>query len=151
MDNVFSWDFLTSAPGPDDALSPFSVTFLVFFAVGFIVSTFLYYRPWQPPIGRLFRRRSLRKAMTVAMWVFGIGLFLFLIRLLQINPFTLGNRLWMVLTTIVAVAMVAVFAVRLWQASQNPPAPAPELRIESRGRVPYAPAGGRRPVRRRPR
>ena len=151
MDNVFSWDYLTTVPGPNEMLSPFAVIFLIVFTVGFIASTYLYYRPWQPPLGRYFRRRAIRKAMTVAMWVFGIGLFLFLIRLLQINPFTLGMRLWMVLATVAAVVMVVYFIVLFWQARQHPVAQATEQRIDTRARLPYAPAGGRRPVRRRPR
>ncbi len=152
MGNVFSWDSLTTAPTPEETLNVFSVFCLVVFAVGFIASTFLYYRPWQPPLGRYFRRRSIRKATTIAMWVFGFGLFLFLIRLLQINPFTLGVPLWMVLTMIVAVVMTAAFAVKVWQVRGQPLAPSSRtLRIDAPSRAPYAPAGGRRPVRRRPR
>ncbi len=148
---MFSWDWLTATPGPAETMEPFSVLFLVVFATGFIVSTSLYYRPWQPPLGRYFRRRAVRNAMTVAMWVFGVGLFFFLIRLLQINPFTLGMRLWMVLAVIAALVLLGVFAVRFWQARQLPMDPTPASRLDQRGRLPYAPAGGRRPVRRRPR
>lgn len=151
MGSAFSWDSLTTAPAPDETLNPFSVLFVIVCAVGFIASTYLYYRPWQPPLGRYFRRRAIRKATTISMWVFGFGLFLFLIRLLQINPFTLGVPLWMVLTAIVAVVMMAVFAVKIWQGRSQPAPTRPATRLDTGGRLPYAPAGGRRPVRRRPR
>jgi hypothetical protein len=151
MGSAFSWDTLTTAPTPEDTLNPFSVPFLIVFAIGFIASTYLYYRPWQPPLGRYFRRKAIHKATTISMWVFGFGLFLFLIRLLQINPFTLGVPLWMVLTSIVAVVMLAVFAAKFWQVRSQPAPTGSGSRLDSGSRLPYAPAGGRRPVRRRPR
>jgi len=151
MGSVFSWDNLTTAPTPDETLNPFSVLYLIVFSIGFVVSTYLYYRPWQPPLSRYLRRREVRKATTISMWVFGVGLFFFLIRLLQINPFTFGLPIWMVLMAVVAAVMLVVFAVKFWQIRSQPAPTGPASRLDTGGRLPYAPAGGRRPVRRRPR
>ncbi len=138
--------YLTDVPGANDTVGPFSFIYLVFFAVGFLVSCYYYYRPWQPPVGRLFRRKSVRKATTIAMWVFGAGLFFLGVRLLQVNPFGFGMRLWMYLCFLAAAIMLAVFA---WEARKALTGPrldygSPRDRVAAYRRQPP-----RRPVKRR--
>jgi len=107
MPNPFDWKSLTTAPSSGDILQPFAVLYAIVFIAGFVVSTYLYYRPWTRPIGRLYRRKSVIRAMGAAMWVFGIGVFFFLIRLLQIDPLTFGRPFWMWLS-VIAVVVLAV-------------------------------------------
>jgi hypothetical protein len=105
MPNPFDWDYLTTPPASGEVLDAFAVIYLAVFLVGFVVAAYLYYRPWTRPIGRMFRRRAVIKATGVAMWVFGIGLFFFLIRLLQIDPFTFGRPIWMWLSVLAVIGL----------------------------------------------
>ena len=109
MPNPFDWDVLTTAPSSGDILQPFAVIYALVFLGGFVLACYLYYRPWTPPIGRLYRRTWVIKAMNLAMWICGIGSFFFLIRLLQIDPLTLGRPIWMWLSVIALVALLAWF------------------------------------------
>ncbi|MDQ3541176.1 MAG: hypothetical protein M3440_10840 [Chloroflexota bacterium] len=119
MTNPFDWDYLTSTPVAGEIFGPFSALFLLLFATGFIVASYLYYRPWTKPVGVLFRRKTVRKASTIALWVFGTGLFFFLIRLLQINPFSFGQRIWIYLCFLAFLGMAALFAVRFRAAREE--------------------------------
>lgn len=138
--------YLTDVPGANDVVGPFSFLYLVFFALGFLVSCFYYYRPWQPPAGRLFRRKSVRKATTIAMWIFGAGLFFLGIRLLQVNPFGFGMRLWMYLCFLAAAIMLLIFA---WEARKALRKPRPEYGAVRDRASAYYRQPPRRPVKRR--
>ncbi|CAA9560139.1 MAG: hypothetical protein AVDCRST_MAG43-1892 [uncultured Thermomicrobiales bacterium] len=119
MRNPFDWDYLTSTPVAGEIFGPFSALFLLLFAAGFIAAAYLYYRPWTRPVGTYFRRKTVRKASTIALWVFGTGLFFFLIRLLQINPFTFGQRIWIYLCFLAFLGMASLFAARFRQAREE--------------------------------
>ncbi|MEJ7900487.1 MAG: hypothetical protein WKF63_01495, partial [Thermomicrobiales bacterium] len=69
----------------------FTIIYVVIFLSGFVAAAYLSSRPWTKPFGTMFRRKAVQKASGVAMWVFGVGFFFFLIRLLQINPISFGN------------------------------------------------------------
>ncbi|MEJ7761198.1 MAG: hypothetical protein WKF80_00220 [Thermomicrobiales bacterium] len=98
MDNPFSWDYQTTVPGPDDVFGPFSTAYLILFAIGLVASIVVY----NDGARRFFRnglqRRFAQRASGYAMIIFGMGLFFFLIRWLQINPFTFGARIWLYLS-----------------------------------------------------
>ncbi len=143
MPNPFSWDYLTSQPASDDVLDAFTIIYAAVFILGFVASAYLYYRPWTKPFGSMFRRKSVIAASGLAMWVFGIGLFFFLIRLLQINPLTLGQPIWMWLS-VLAVIVMAVLIGMNWKRSQ---ALGPD-RARGRTASPSVQAANRRPVRR---
>lgn len=138
--------YLTATPGAGETVGPFSFLYLILFSVGFLVACYYYYRPWQPPVGRIFRRRSVRKATTIAMWVFGVGLFFLGIRLLQINPFGFGMRLWMYLCFLAALVMFGVFAWETRKALLNPRPTATMVRDRTAA---YRQQPPRRPVKRR--
>ncbi len=145
MPNPFDWDYLTTPPASADVLDPFTIFYVAVMLVGFVGAAYIYYRPWTKPFGRYFRRRAVMKACGIAMWVFGAGLFFFLIRLLQINPMSLGEPIWMWLSLLAVIGMAAwiVVAAR----SQTPPAPArPGTGHARTGAPKIQPA--RRPVRR---
>jgi len=145
--NPFNWDYLTSTPEAGEIFGPFSALFLLLFAAGFVAAAYLYYRPWTAPVGTYFRRRTVRKASTIALWVFGTGLFFFLIRLLQINPFSFGQRIWIYLCFLAFLGIAALSAAR-FKAAREERLRALRAQAQDRRRVPLA-HPVRRPVRRR--
>jgi len=110
MDNPFSWDYLTTVPGTDEVFGPLALVFLVVFGVGFVASIVLSNDGARRYVAHPLKRRAIRRGSSIAMTVFGVGLFFFGIRVLQINPFSFGMRLWLWLSLLVAVIMVAYFA-----------------------------------------
>lgn len=148
MQNPFDWDYLTTAPASGDVLDVFTIIYLVLFLGGFVVSAYLNSRPWTKPFGRMFRRKSVMRATGMAMWVFGIGLFFFLIRLLQINPISLGEPIWMWLSVLALLAM-AVWIALSWSSARKAAATASAAQTaHSRRGKPLTQQQTRRPVRR---
>ncbi|HYH12975.1 MAG TPA: hypothetical protein VD789_11520 [Thermomicrobiales bacterium] len=113
MENPFSWDYLTSAPGSGEIFGPLSTLFLIFCAVGLVAGFLLSTRPQIMWSRRLLRVNSTRKWGSIFMWIFSIGMFFFIIRWLQINPFTFGNRIWLYLTALAAIIAVMLMVVQI--------------------------------------
>jgi hypothetical protein len=148
MNNPFDWDYLTTPPASNDVFDAFTIVYLALFLVGFVVSVYLNYRPWTKPIGSMVRRTAVIKATGIAMWVFGIGLFFFIIRLLQINPLSFGEPIWMWLSLVTAIAMCIWIAV-YWSNSRKPAGVPASSRVSgSRHGAPTS-QPVRRPVRRK--
>jgi hypothetical protein len=148
MPNSFDWDELTTPPTSGDVLEPFAVAYLVLFLLGFIAAAYLYYRPWTQPFGRWFRRRAVIRAANIAMWVFGTGLFFFLIRLLQIDPLTFGRPIWMWLSVLAVVALVILIALSWGRARADAEAGRDSARAGRRRAAGAGPTANR-PVRRK--
>src|SRR5579884_1708089 len=110
MDNPFSWSYITSMPGPNDVFDVFGIVFLAFFSVGFLASIFFYNDGARLITRHTVKRRTMRRGSGIAMAVFAIGLFFFGIRILQINPLSFGLSLWLWLSLLAALAMLAYFA-----------------------------------------
>lgn len=106
MDNPFDWDYLRTVPGPNEVLGPFAIAYLILFLVGFVVATVVY-NGWAKQWFRdpVFHRMA-RKWAGIAIVIFGLGLFFFLIRWLQINPFGFGRRYWLWLTIVALIVLV---------------------------------------------
>jgi hypothetical protein len=100
MDNPLSWDYLTTTPGSNEVFGPFAIGYLIIFLTGFIIS-FVAYAGWGEKFVKhpVLRRMSHRWAGW-ALGLFSTGLFFFVIRILQINPFTFGQRIWLFLCLI---------------------------------------------------
>ncbi|MBA2248075.1 MAG: hypothetical protein H0W23_08095 [Chloroflexia bacterium] len=147
MTNPFDWDYLTTPPTSGEVLGPFSTLYLVIFATGFIAAAYLYYRPWTKPVGTYVRRKTVRKASNMALWVFGTGMFFFLVRMLQINPFTFGERIWMYLSFAALLLLLSVFALRFRAARKATIAERILLATSKRHAARTTPV--KRPVRRR--
>ena len=109
MDNPFSWGYLTTVPGTGEVFGPFAIIFLVIFGVGFLASVFLYNDGARLFTKHGLKRRTVRRGAGIAMVVFGIGLFFFGIRVLQINPFGFGMRIWLWMSFLAAVLMTVYF------------------------------------------
>jgi len=98
VSNPLSWEYLKVVPGPNEVFGPLAILYLAIFVIGFIFSLVIYNNQGKqlfcnPAMFNLFRRWS-----GWASFVFGAGLFFFLIRALQINPFTFAMRFWMWVT-----------------------------------------------------
>jgi len=119
MDNPFSWDYMRTVPGPDEVFGTFSIAYLIFFIAGFIVSIVVYNgwaKQWfDDPV----LHRMARKWAGIAIVIFGLGLFFFLIRWLQINPFGFARRFWLWLT-LLAIIVLIVYAI--WDYKTHYPA-----------------------------
>jgi hypothetical protein len=95
MDNPFSWDYLTTVPGENEVFGPFAIIFLIVFGLGFLISIAVYSGGARGVIPDPVLRRMARQWSGWAIAVFGVGLFFFAIRVLQINPLSFGMRLWL--------------------------------------------------------
>jgi cytochrome c biogenesis protein CcdA len=98
LDNPISWDYLSTVPGPNEVFGPLAIIYLAIFGAGFALSLLIYNNQGKkifpnPVMFRIFRRWA-----GWAAFVFGAGIFFFLIRALQINPFTFAMRFWMWMT-----------------------------------------------------
>jgi amino acid transporter len=143
MSDLLSWDYLTSAPPEADVLSSAAILFAIVFAGGFLLSSIISYRPRL--VSKYFRKRRVSRAAGISMWVFGIGLFFFLIRLMQINPITFGNRIWMVLMAIIVFTLIVWLLFAFGVAVRRGPLPVPKPIYSPRG---YHAAPVRRPAKR---
>lgn len=148
MENPFSWSYLRGAPGDGPLFDPLMIAILVVFAVGFIASAYASARPKMAIFKRRVHRRNVMRSTAVLMWVCGIGLFFGLIRLLQINPASFGERIWIYLTFLVLLVVIATFAVLYFNASKARLA-APVGTITRGQKSTYAEPSDRRPTRRR--
>ncbi len=148
MPNPFDWDYLTTMPASGDVLDAFTIIYVVVFLGGFVAAAYLNSRPWTKPFGSMFRRKSVRRASGVAMWVFGIGFFFFLIRLLQINPISFGNPIWMWLS-VLALVVMAVWIGLSWSSARKAAATASAAQTaHARRGKPVVTQQTRRPVKR---
>ncbi len=109
MDNPFSWDYLSTRVESNEVFGPFAVVYLVLFGLGFLVSVFLYNDGARHYVRHGLKLRTIRRGAGIATVVFGTGLFFFGIRMLQIDPFYLGRRIWLYLCLLALVAMAAAF------------------------------------------
>lgn len=161
MDNPFSWDYLTTVPGPDEVFGPFAVLFLILFGVGFLVSIFLYNDGARRYINHGLKRRTIRRFAGIAMIIFGVGLFFFAIRILQIDPFTFGMRIWLWLSLLALLGLAAASAYYITAKYPGELQEYEARKVRSQYLRPQAPGArtkhanaipmGRRPVRRKAR
>lgn len=103
-------DWLFERPTSDIANHWLALLSLAGFAIGLTAAGVLSTRPGLPPFGRKQTRNFVQKACTVVGWITGLGLFFGIIRLLQIDPATLGRPIWIVLCWIALVAAIAYFS-----------------------------------------
>ena len=113
MDNPFSWDYQTTVPGPDEIFGPFSMAYLVLFTLGLIASIMVYNDAARRVFRNGLQRRFAQRLSGYAMIIFGMGLFFFAIRWLQINPFTFGARIWLYLSLVSVVGLAVAVVLYL--------------------------------------
>jgi phosphoglycerol transferase MdoB-like AlkP superfamily enzyme len=111
LDNPISWNYLSTVPGPNEVFGPLAIMYLAVFVVGFIVALILYNNHGRALFSNPVMFRMFRKWSGWALVVFGAGLFFFLIRALQINPFTFAMRFWMWVTVMGIAALVVMLGI----------------------------------------
>jgi hypothetical protein len=79
----------------------------------------------------------------VFIWIYMVGLFFFVVRWLQINPFSFGERIWQLLTLMAALIAAAMM---LWQIRTTAPLLASEAAQAHQDRA--RGVAGRRPPKR---
>ncbi len=107
MDNPISWDYLSTVPGPNEVFGPLAILYLIVFVAGFVVSLLIYNNQGKQLFPNPVAFRIVRHWAGWALVAFGAGIFFFLIRALQINPFTFAMRFWM-WVTVLAVGVITV-------------------------------------------
>jgi hypothetical protein len=110
MDNPFSWDYLTTVPETTEVFGPFAIIYLILFGFGFLASIYIYNDGARRYGTNGVQRRAMQRGSGIAMTVFGVGLFFFGIRILQINPFNFAMRIWLWICLLALVAMAGYFA-----------------------------------------
>ena len=110
MDNPFSWDYLSTTPGPNEVFGPFAVIFLVVFGIGFLASVVVYSGGAKNVIPDPVLRRMARRWSGWALATFGVGLFFFGVRWLQINPLSFGMRIWLWISWLSLLVLLVLIA-----------------------------------------
>src|SRR6478752_5193858 len=95
MDNPFSRHYLSTVPGSGEVFGPFAIIFAFVFAIGFLACVIVYNGRGRSLFPNQVIFRMARKWGGWGVCVFGLGLFFFGIRALQINPFGFGKRAWL--------------------------------------------------------
>lgn len=111
MGDVFSWEYLTRVPRPDEVFAPLSTLVLLLLTIGLLVGYVLYSRPGLLWSRHLLRVRTSRRWGSILMWICSLGIFFFVVGWLQINPFSLGERIWVYLSALallIAIVMIGV-------------------------------------------
>ena len=111
MPKPWSWDYLNRVPGSDEIIGPFSTAFLVVFLIEFFFVVFLYNDGGRHLASDPVRRRYLRRYAGFLLIPLTLGLFFFGVRLLQIDPFTFGRRVWLYLALLGLIGVLAYAAV----------------------------------------
>jgi hypothetical protein len=110
VDNPFSWDYLTAPITETPIWGPFSVAYVVLFGAVFLICAFLFIDAGRRFKNHKLNRDTVRKFATWLMWVSVFALFFFGIRALQTPIMSLEKRIWMYLTFLVFIGVVAWIA-----------------------------------------
>ncbi len=104
MDNPFSGHYLSTVPGSGEVFGPFAISYLIVFTIGFLITMVIYNGGGRPLFPNNVLFRMARKWAGWGVVVFGLGLFFFVIRILQINPFGFSKRGWLWFCVLLAAA-----------------------------------------------
>jgi hypothetical protein len=111
LDNPISWDYLSTVPGPNEVFGPLAILYLIVFVAGFIVSLAIYNNQGKKLFPNPIMFRLVRRWAGWTSVIFGAGIFFFLIRAIQINPFTFAMRFWMWVTVLALVGIVGLLLI----------------------------------------
>jgi small-conductance mechanosensitive channel len=107
VENPFSWDYLTAPIRETSMWGPFSIAYLILFGALFIICAFLFADANRRFAHHKLNRDTVRRFATWLMWVSAMALFFFGIRALQTPILTLEKRIWMYLTFLAFLLVVA--------------------------------------------
>jgi len=98
---------LFSPPPPEDVVGPIWLIYLVVFAAGFVLSVAAEGEALSLVVAHPAVRRVVARYARPAAVLFGVGLVLFGVRVLQIDPLRLAAPIWLVLCLVAVVAYLA--------------------------------------------
>ena len=110
MTNPLDWDYLTASTRDTPVFGPLSITYLIVFAGLFLLSAFAYYDAPRRFRSDRIRREAIRKGSEILMWVTGVGLFFFGVRVMQFQFLSLERRIWLYLSMLLLIGVLAYFA-----------------------------------------
>lgn len=140
MKEYFDPSKLTQVPFQDEILGPLAIVFLIVFGAGFVVALGLSLRPPGRVRAHGLHRRLLQRATSAFMWVFGVGLTFFVLRVLGIP--VVGWRLWLYVSALALLLLIG-YLLYYWRARY--PAQLEEYTAQQIKRQ-YQQANRRRPV-----
>lgn len=108
------WIWLNTPPSLDRVLGPFVVIYALVFTAGLVVSAYLNAPAAAPLAANPIQRAGVAHWSQVGLWIFGPGLFFLGVRLLQINPLSMGEPIWLVCSVIAAV-IAGVRCIQWWR------------------------------------
>jgi hypothetical protein len=106
--DTFSWESLTNRPASTEALDGFSAGSLIAFAILFLATAALAIWPRRWRLYRHLGRMRYGRWLTTGAWIAALGLIFLIMRFIQVDPFTLGRPIWLVLS------WVAILAWLVW-------------------------------------
>jgi hypothetical protein len=107
VENPFSWDYLT-APIRETAMwGPFSIAYVFLFGAVFITCAFLFVDANRRFANHKLNRDTVRRFATWLMWVSAMALFFFGVRALQTPILTLEKRIWLYLSFLALLLVIA--------------------------------------------
>lgn len=98
--------WLFERPSADVANHWLALLSLALFAAGIVATAVISTRPSLPPFRGRNTQKFVAKACTIVGWICGVGMFFGIIRVLQIDPATLGRPIWIVLCWVALVAAI---------------------------------------------
>lgn len=118
------WTWLNTPPALPDVLDPFAIAYAAVFTLGFLAAAYL-----AGPAGSTLARDThhadaIHHWSTVGLWLFGPGLFFLVIRLLQINPLSFGEPIWLIGSLLAL--LIAALRFAAWRRKEYPSQFAPD-------------------------
>jgi hypothetical protein len=105
------WSWLITPPGANNVFAPFGAAYFFIFSIGFVASSYLLGPGAELIAKNASKLEGLKRWATIGLWVFGMGLFFFGVRALQINPLWFGAPVWMVICVIALLAVASRFLI----------------------------------------
>jgi len=108
------WTWLRTPPGKDEVLDLFGVFCLLLLVPGFVVSAYLAGAGADRLAKDPVQLTGIRHWASIGLWLFGAGIFFFGVRVLQINPLSFGEPIWL-LGSIVAILVGVARCIDWWR------------------------------------
>lgn len=108
--DTFSWEHLTTRPASAESLDELTVGSLIVFAILFLALATLAVWPRRWGLQRRLGRIRYGRWLSVGAWIAAFGLMDLIVRLMQIDPFTLGRPIWQLIAMLAMLVWVLALA-----------------------------------------
>lgn len=95
---ALSWESLTTRPASTNLLDGLAVGSLVVFTITFLAIAALAIWPRRWRLHRHLGRIRYGRWLSIGAWLASFGLLFLIIRFIELDPFTLGRPIWLVVT-----------------------------------------------------